>query len=215
LEDRGETGAYATRLTLASGEMLLPAAVSATLKATAEETAGETPTGTGELRVGLAWRQDGEATAGEMTSPAPVPPVVNSTMLFSTGEGPAQMPIPVALVVKSATPIRFTTAMEPCEVGPAFIAGANQTCVPGKPQQLNTLPAAVSTVPALAGIETTLAMGYVNLQITINGPLPVKLRFSVVAPFPAAVRDDDDGANVSCEKKGLPNKTSRATTKIP
>ena len=92
MQGREEGGGCATRLP-ALAEMVFHAATSVALRAAAEEAAGETLTGAGELRVGLApvgvlthvelqelfrmaWRQDREATAGEMTSAAGVPPVV-------------------------------------------------------------------------------------------------------------------------------------------
>jgi hypothetical protein len=109
-------------------------------------------------------RQDRELTVGKggllfAAPPVTVPPVAKSTMPLPVGEAAALLLIPIAVVVKPAAIVRFTTPTAPFEMVLALIADATQENVPTPPKQFNDLPAAVIAVPEFTEMETTLAGG--------------------------------------------------------
>jgi hypothetical protein len=78
----------------------------------------------------VAGRQDREATVGKAPTTVTVPPVAKSTLPFPAGEDAELLPIPIAVVVRAAPMVRFTTATTPFEMMPVFMAQATQVYVP-------------------------------------------------------------------------------------
>jgi hypothetical protein len=107
----------------------------------------------------VAGRHAREATPGKTAPPVTIPPVEKTTMAFPAGEDSSLLPIPIAVVVRPAAIVRFTTATAPFEMIPAFIAEASQVYAPEAPLQLNVLPAAARAAPGVTEMETTLAEG--------------------------------------------------------
>jgi hypothetical protein len=107
----------------------------------------------------VAGRHVREVTAGKTTTAVTVPPVAESRMAFPAGEDAAMLPTPIEVVVTPSATVRFRTATVPFEMMPPFIPEATQVYAPAAAVQLKVLPAAVTTAPALAEMDTTLAGG--------------------------------------------------------
>jgi hypothetical protein len=68
------------------------------------------------------------------------------------------------VVVTPTAMVRFTTATVPFEMIPEVEPDTTQLYVPALPEQLRVFAALVDAAPAVAEIETTLVVGYVNVH---------------------------------------------------
>ena len=97
------------------------------------------------------------------------------------------------MAVTPTAMVRFTTATAPFEIVPSFEPDTIQLYVPALPKQLSVCEALLNAAPAVAEMETTLVVGYVNVHCSDAGSLPegeVNVKFRETVPFAAAVPDD-------------------------
>jgi hypothetical protein len=111
----------------------------------------------------LAGEHDNELTEGQ-APPVTTPPVEVSAVVYPRGDAAKLLLIGMGVVVAPTANTRFTTATVPFEMIPESDPDTIQLYVPTVPEQLRVLEALVDAAPAVAEIETTFAVGYVNVH---------------------------------------------------
>ena len=122
------------------------------------------------------------------------------------------------VVVTPTAMVRFTTATTPLEMMSEFDPDTIQLYVPALPEQLMVLDALVDAAPAVAEMETTLAVGYVNVHWSDAGSLPegdVNVKFRGTVPFAAAVPDDRVNESVCAVAARAKRRSAMATADAP
>lgn len=122
------------------------------------------------------------------------------------------------MAVTPTAMVRFTTATAPFEIVPSFEPDTIQLYVPALPKQLSVCEALLNAAPAVAEMETTLVVGYVNVHCSDAGSLPegeVNVKFRETVPFAAAVPDDRANESVCAMAAGTKRRSAMATADAP
>jgi len=122
------------------------------------------------------------------------------------------------VVVAPTAMVRFTTATVPFEMVPPFEPDTIQLYVPAPPEQLSVCVALLNAAPAVAEMETTLAVGYVSVHCSADGALPeadASTKFRGTVPFAAAVPEDRVNESVCAMAAGAKRRRAIARADVP
>ncbi len=114
-------------------------------------------------------------------------------MTLPAPEDPTVLATPIGVVETPEAMTRSMIATVPLEIVVVPMPEATHVYVPDPAKQSNVPPAAVTAVPAVAEMETTLAVEYVKVHCKAVSWLPgadVRFRFKDTVRFDPAVPDD-------------------------